>query len=163
MKYIESLIWGFIVALTALILEVLYEIIFKDILGFSAFTFQYAELAFPLSLLIILLVATIEESLKFMIFWKRILLYAKKQNLTLHGALLGSGFALTEIILAYYNNTLFLIPLWSIATVFLTHILLGILLLQGIAKIQKNYIIILMSAIILIHSVANLLILFLSK
>lgn len=163
MKYIESLTWGFIIALTALILEVFCEIIFKDILGFSAFTFQYAELAFPLSWLIIILVATIEESLKFTMFWKRILLYIKNQSLILHGALFGLGFALTEIILAHYNNTLPLIPLWSITTVTLTHILLGILLLKGIAKIQKKYIIVLITCIILIHAGVNIAILAFSR
>lgn len=164
MKYIESLIWGFIVALTALILEVFCEIILKDILGFSTFTFQYAELTFPLSLLIILLVATIEESLKFIIFYKRILLYVTEKSLTLHGALLGSGFALTEIILAYYKtNDLSIIPLWSIITVTLTHILLGIILIQGIEKIPKKYIIVLITSVIILHAGVNIAILSLSR
>ncbi len=164
MKYIESIIWGFIIALTALILEVFCEIIIKDILGFSSFTFQYTELIFSFSLLIIILVATIEEGLKFIIFYKRILLYTTEKSLTLHGALLGSGFALTEIILAHYKtNDLSLIPLWSIITVSLTHIILGILLIHGIARIQKQYIIVLIISIILLHTGANIAILFFSR
>ncbi len=164
MKYIESLIWGFIIALTALILEAFCEIMLKDILGFSTFTFQYTELIFPFSLLVIILVATIEEGLKFIIFWKRILLYAAEKSLTLHGALLGSGFAITEIILAYYKTSdLTLIPFWSIITVTLTHIILGILLINGIAKIQKKYIIIPITSVIILHAIINIAILSLSR
>ncbi|MCK4635370.1 MAG: hypothetical protein KAT32_00750 [Candidatus Moranbacteria bacterium] len=161
MKYIESLIWGFIVALTALILEVFCEIIIKDILGFSAFTFQYTEFAFPLALLIIFLVATIEESLKFTIFWKRTLLYVTKKNLTLHGGLLGSGFALTELILFYYknNHSLSMISIWQITVVFLTHIILGILLIYSLSKIPKNYIFIMLLFIIILHAGINIVIL----
>lgn len=161
MKYLESLIWGFIVALTALILEAFCEIIIKDILGFSAFTFQYTELIFPFSILIIFLVATIEESLKFTILWKRTLLYATEKNLTLHGGLLGSGFAFTELILFYYknNHSLLMISIWQIIVVFLTHIILGILLIYSISKIPKKYIFIPLMFTIILHAGINIVIL----
>lgn len=160
MKYIESFFWGMIVALSALFLEVFLQVILNDVFKFSFFSIHYEELSFSSVLISILIIAVVEESLKLVIFWKRILLFVKSYyEVVFLGFLLGFGFFSFEIILAFYNQSLFLLNFWQILVVFLIHTVLGILALVGLAKFSKNYIIIVLFLISFLHFLGNVAIL----
>lgn len=164
MKHIETFFWGTIVALTALFFEVFLNIILNDFFHFTFFSFNYQELNLIFALISILIIATIEESLKFTILLKRTWLFTENyKDLFLNGFLFGFGFFTFEIISSYYKGNLFQIPIWQLISVLLTHTILGILALLGIAKITKKYIILILALNIVLHSIANILILIFSR
>lgn len=164
MRYIETFFWGIIVALTSLIFEVFFSIILNDIFQLNFFSFNYQELTLTSAIISILIIATIEESLKFIIFLKRILLFSRNHSiLAVNGFLLGLGFFTFEAVSSYYKGSLFITPFWQIAVVFLTHTFLGIFTMNSLAKFPKKYIIIVLVLNTILHSMTNLLILLSSK
>ncbi len=87
MKYLESLFWGIIAALGALVLEFLITEVF--------------QISFPASLSFAVIAASAEETLKYLVIAKRIKMLFEKKFLILASLLAGLGFAMAEAFLIY--------------------------------------------------------------
>ncbi len=87
MKYIESLFWGIIAALGALVLEFLIT--------------EVLQISFPPSLSFAVIAAGVEEILKYIVIAKRIKMLFEKKILIIASLLAGLSFAMVEAFLIY--------------------------------------------------------------
>lgn len=131
MKFIETLFLGFLIACASLIAQVFFEVI-AEIFFHTELAIQYSPTdTIQHILLIMIIAATIEESIRYLFIKKRTSLHID-YSLTdsiLYGTLLGIGFVTLEIIFSFFSGALFVTPIISILSVALIHILLSIFLL----------------------------------
>ncbi len=160
MKFIETFFWGAFIACTALIAQVFVTVI-SEIFFKTTLTFQYllTDTIIHVSLLM-LIAATIEELLRYLIIKKRISIYVSGLLTSLiYGIALGIGFASFETFLALAGHTISLNILFMMVPIFVIHIILSIFLLFFIKSkvkpiLELHYLII----SIVLHTIGNLII-----
>lgn len=161
LHYVESFILGFLIACAALILQVFLSVL-VEISGHEL-SLPYAALHYFFGVaLFFLIIATIEEILRFFIIKKRVLTYTKDslRSILAHGSLIGCGFWLFEIILGFIKDpTIFSHP-FSVISVLLIHVLTSVLLLFLLKKDHVLYSILALIAVITIHTIGNLILFF---
>jgi hypothetical protein len=159
MRYSESLILGLLTGCTALIVQVLVSI-FGDISSITLLPQNYDPQNLHSAVCAMLLIATIEETVRFIITIKKFSLPAdgvmSAQSFLLHGFFLGSGFALCEILLTIAKLHYITVSLFLFIWPFLIHIIASIFAVYIARNYRKNLIFFcaLLCAIIF-HACAN--------
>jgi len=158
MKFIETFFLGILIACTALIAQVFITVI-AELFFRTTFVFQYLSTdTLNYVVLLMLIAASIEELLRYLIIKKRTSLHITNGlSIFIYGTLLGIGFTSFETLLALFSNTIFISKLFMIIPVLIIHITLSIFLLFFIKsknKISQDapYII----ASIILHTLGNL-------
>ncbi|MFA5986992.1 MAG: hypothetical protein WC819_06630 [Parcubacteria group bacterium] len=159
MRYSESLILGLLTGCTALIVQVFISIL-GDISSVTLLPQNYDPQNLHATLCAMLLIATIEETLRFIIAIKKFSIPVEgvtpTQSFLLHGFFLGSGFALCEILLAIAKLQHITISLFLFIWPFLIHIIVSIFAVYIARNYRKKMIFfcVLLCAIIF-HACAN--------
>jgi len=138
MKLLWTFFLGIIIALTSLVTQVFVGVI-SDIFFDIPITIQYSLDDTILHVLILMTIAaTIEESLRYIVIKKNIILYTKANmhDIIIQGVLFGTGFFGFEIMLLVFNQPLSSISLISILPVLIIHITLSIFLLYTAKRKQ---------------------------
>ena len=163
MKFIEAFFLGLLIACTSLISQVFFTVIAELFFRFNL-NFEYTlDDSIMYITLTILIAATIEELLRYIVIKKRMCTDSHPIATTLiQGIFLGFGFTLFEIILVSLSTSIVNIPITMILPVLTMHITLSIFLLFTIKPNQsksKDTLYILLA--IVFHTIGNLLIYFL--
>ncbi len=131
MKFIETLFLGFLIACAALIAQVFFEVI-AEIFFHTEIIIRYSPTDTTQHILFIMLIAaTIEESIRYLFIKKRTSIHIQNsfRESVIYGILLGTGFVTLEIIFGFFSGIILTAPIISIISVASIHILLSIFLL----------------------------------
>ena len=134
MRYFESLVIGFLIGCTALLVQVFMSVLCEIIFATPLPLHFSTQEAMPVMIRTIFIIAAIEEILRFVFIMKkfnpRIIQRMSPKDLILHGTLLGCGFMLCEFLLTLvnpqYNNTVLYLMIWPLiihttVSIFLTY------------------------------------------
>ena len=163
MRYVESLIIGFLIGCTALLLQVFTSVLFEIVFGITLPLHYSAQSNTVTIFFTIIVIACIEEILRFAFIYKKFnprITQLTSRNLLGLGTLIGCGFALCEILLAVtnsqYTNSSFVLFIWPL----LIHVTVSMFLTYASYSHHSHKIILTFAVLsaIIYHASANIMI-----
>ncbi len=136
MRYFESLVIGFLIGCTALLVQVFTSVLCEIIFATPLPLYFSTQETTPVIIRTIFIIAAIEEVLRSVFIMKkfdpRIIQRISSKSLIMHGTLLGCGFMLCEFLLALvnpqYTNAAPYLMMWPLiihttVSIFLTYMI----------------------------------------
>lgn len=164
LRYVESFLLGFLVACIALILQVFLSV-FVEVSGHELTLSYAATYNFFGITIFFLIIALIEETLRFAVIYKKIYNYDHNtiSSLPLHGLFIGSGFWSFEVILRFFKDPSISHFPFSVLSVLIIHVFASILILYCLKKDHILHNSILLLLVILLHTYGNVALFFFTQ